>query len=156
MIPYLEEAYAWQLTNWLKGDYFFRGDQTEDEKAVLSLIPQDVVWQWVEENVEEHAWYLATFVPSVFEKEKTQFSWARELLIRYGHRDDVCRNLSSNFSTEGWTGNESEHLAGKKQKLLDYRQIETNENVKQWIDDYIDGIERRIEHARVVEEREDF
>ncbi|MBE7551762.1 MAG: hypothetical protein HS126_11905 [Anaerolineales bacterium] len=156
IIPYLEESYAWQLTNWLKGDTFSFTENNEDEKAVLPLIPQEVVWEWVEENVEERAWYLATFVPPVFEKENTQFSWARELLIRYGHRDDVRRNLSSNFSTEGWTGNESEHLKRKKQKLLDYRQKETNDNVKQWIDDYIDSIERRIEHARVVEEREDF
>lgn len=152
---HLESSYAWQLTHWLRGDDLF-GQRREEDEPILTLLPQDVVWQWVEKNVEERAWYLATFVPPIFEEENPELSWARELLVRYGQRDDVRRNLSSNFSTEGWTGNESEHLERKRQKLLAYRKTETNENVNQWLDDYIESIEKRIEIARIEEERRDF
>ncbi len=152
---YLEGSYAWELTRWLRGGDFF-GKPREEDKPVLSLLSQDEVWQWVEEDVEERAWYLATFVPPILDKENSRLSWARELLIRYGQRDDVRRNLSSNFFTEGWTGNESEHLERKRQTLLAYRKSETNKNVNQWLDDYIESIEKRIELARIEEERSDF
>jgi len=152
---YLEGSYAWQLTHWLRGDDFFSQPREED-KAILPLFPQDAVWQWVEEDVEERAWYLATFVPPILDRENSQLSWARELLIRYGQRDDVRRNLWSNFSTEGWTGNESDHLELKRQQLLIYRTNEINEQVNEWLDEYIESIEKRIEHARIEEERTDF
>ncbi len=32
---------------------------------MLSQIPIDLIWAWVDEDVEQHTWYLASFVPNL-------------------------------------------------------------------------------------------
>ena len=155
MISYLGVSFAEKLTHWLRGDDFF-GQPREEDEPVLPLIPKDIVWQWVEDDVEKRAPYLARFIPPVLDPDSTHLSWMRELLIRYGRLEEVRGNLWSNYSTEGWMGNESEHLERKKQKLFSLRHNETNENVKQWLDDYIDSLEKRTMHVRIEEERRDY
>ena len=152
IVEYLDGSYAWELTRWLRGDSFF-GDPHEEDLPVLPLIPQDVVWHWVSKDVDERASYLATFVPPVLEIEDPRLSWARELLVRYGHRDDVRSNLWANFSAESWSGYASGHFENKRQKLLAYQRNETNANVNQWLDTYLENIEKQIEDARIREER---
>lgn len=150
--PVRRQAYA--ITRWLRGEDWW-GREREREGA-LSFVPTGVVWQWVDADVENHAWHLASFVPKVLFRGEGKVCWAREVLVRYGEREDVRRNLRANFSTEGWTGPESLHFQDKKQKLLDFRENEENENVIRWIDEYVSQLERRIEQARIEEERRDF
>jgi hypothetical protein len=143
---------AFTIQQWLRGEDHFG----EEREGALSLIPMDAVWQWVDGDVENRAWYLANLVPKVIFRREDRACWAREVLVRYGERKDVRRNLAANFSTEGWTGSESLHLQNKRQRLLDFREGEGNENVRLWIDEYASELARRIERAKVVEEREDF
>ena len=145
------DSRAYHIKEWLRGSTFF-----EEKEGTLTLIPPEEIWKWVDENVEKHAWYLANFVPKRLSREEGKTCLARELLIRYGEREDVRRNLIANFSTEGWTGLESLHYQEKKQQLLDFKKDEDNENVKRWIDEYISSLDREIERARIKEEREDF
>ena len=121
--------------------------------GALSLIPAEPVWNWVEEDVDKRAWYVAQFVPQVFPGGANAVS-AREVLVRYGDRKDVRNNLRANFSTETWSGPESSHARQKLDKLTSWKQGETNTNVLQWLNDYIDSVERRVERAKVEEERE--
>ena len=141
---------AYYITNWLRGDYFW-SEETSSSGA-LNIFPQHLVWQWIDADVEQRAWFAASFVPPEIRKS----GWANEMLARYGNREDVRRNLTANFSTEGWTGPGSLHLENKKQKLLAYQREETNTNVKIWIAEYVSRLDRRIEHARIEEEREGF
>jgi hypothetical protein len=53
-----------------------------------------------------------------------------------------------------WWGPRSTHLEGKKAQLLEFRKGEDNENVKRWIDEYVEATDREIEQARIEEERE--
>ena len=114
------------------------------------------LWAWVDADVEKRSWYLANFVPKTLTREPGKVCLAREVLIRYGAREDVRHNLEANFSSEGWTGPASQHYAQKKKGLLDFREGEENPNVKRWIDDYVESIDRQMEHAQAEEEREDF
>jgi len=139
---------AYHITSWLRGDTF-----DGEGQGILSLVPLDALWQWVDEDVAKRAWYLASFVPKVLSRGTELISLAREILIRYGRRGDVRSNLMSNFSTEGWTGPESLHYQLKKSRLLEFRKEETNANVKRWIDEYVDGLNRQIARAKVEEER---
>ncbi len=143
---------ALAITQWLRG--VFGG--VEETAGALTLFPGEIVWQWVDEDVEERARYLATFVPKRLFREEGQVCWAREVLVRYGKREDVRSSLSLNFRAEGWIGPESLHLENKKKKLLDFEKEEDNENVKQWIDEFVSELERRIKRARDEEEREDY
>ena len=113
-----------------------------------------MIWAWAEESPDSRVVRLAEFVPRVMCGTKDGPCLARELLLRYGHDSKVRSALRANFSTEGWSGSESQHLETKLSWLLGLRNEETNVNVLTWIDEYIAEIEERSEHARQVEERE--
>ena len=141
---------AWHITQWLRGHDLFRNTE-----GSLSMIPLGKIWEWVDEDVEKRARYLASFVPNIFVREEGKTCLARELLCRYGDREDVRHSLMGNFSTEGWSGPASLHYQNKKQQLLDFRKDEDNHDVKRWIDEYVASLDRQIERENIDEERED-
>ena len=146
------DSRAHHITQWLRGGGFWGAEY----KGALSEIDMEAVWQWVDENIEERAWYIASFVPKMLFREEGRVCWAREVLVRYGSREDVRRNFSANFSSEGWTGPESTHFQNKKQELLTFREGEDSENVQRWIDEYVSQLDQRIDQAKIMEEREAF
>ena len=93
-------------------------------------------------------------MPKTFSTEEWPTSLARAVLVRYGEREDVRRNLRANYSTEIWQGPLSLHYKNKQQKLLCLKDGEDNENVKRWIDEFVEGLEKAIEDAKIGEERE--
>jgi hypothetical protein len=146
------DSRAFHLKSWLRGDKY----SPAGENGVLPLIPLEVVWNWVDANRERRAWYLASFVPKQLFRSSEKPCLAREVLIRYGADSSIRNNLIANFSTEGWSGPASLHYRKKKQQLLDFKKEETDANVKLWIDEYADDLQRQIEHAKIHEEREAF
>jgi len=145
------DSRTFHIREWLRGGEFFKA-----KEGTLSIIPLGKIWEWVDEDVESRAWYLASFVPSTLLKEEGRICLAREVLVKYGSREDVRRNLIANFSTEGWTGPASLHYKKKKQWLLDFKKGEDNENVKHWIDEHISSLEKAIKREEIIEERERF
>ncbi len=138
------------LEHWLKD-----GSLEEEGAGALTLIPQEKIWEWVDKDVENRTWYLAyRLVPKTLLTEEWPTSLARAVLVRYGKREDVRSNLRANYSTEGWWGPGSLHYKDKQQQLLRLKEGEDNENVKRWIDEFIDGLEESIEYAKIQEERE--
>lgn len=142
---------AYHITSWLRGDMV-----NGEVEGVLSLVPLEDLWRWVDEDVQKRAWYLAGFVPKVLSHAPELVCLVREVLIRYGRRKDVRENLIANFSSEGWTGPESTHYQMKKARLLAFRQKESHVNVKRWIDEYVEALDRQIARAKVEEERRHF
>lgn len=142
---------AFHIKEWLRGGEFFK-----EVEGTLIYFPLEEIWEWVDEDVENRAWYLASFVPKILFREEGRICLAREVLVRYGTREDVRRNLMANFSTEGWSGSESLHYQTKKQHLLDFKKDENNENVKRWINEYVSSLDRYIERAKIEEERHGF
>jgi hypothetical protein len=145
------DARAFHITRWLRGGSFAIGDPLQ--QGGLETIPLDNIWQWVDEDVEDRAWYLATFVPPLLVAAEGEVSLARELLVRYGDREDVRRNLQANFSTEGWMGNASDHYRSKKESLIKYRELEQDANVQKWLEEYIANLDADIERFKIKEER---
>jgi hypothetical protein len=139
---------AFSIREWLKG-----GDLLYAKEGMLSFIPVEKIWEWVDEDLEKRAWYLASFVPKTLFREEGKTCLAREVLVRYGTREDVRSNLRANFSTEGWSGPASLYYQEKKNWLVDFKKDEDNENVKRWIDEYVSVLDRKIEQAKVEEER---
>ena len=135
------DSRAFHIYHWLNG-------------GALALIPPDLVWNWVDEDVEGRAWYVANFVPKTFPGNPGRVS-ARAVLVRYGSRPDVRGNLMANFSSEMWHGPESSHAQRKLEQLNSWRRDETEANVRVWLDEYIRAVEERIEQAKVEEERRD-
>ena len=142
------DARAFNIKEWLRGEGLF-----EEEEGQLGVFPPEMVWEWVDQDIEKHAWYLASFVPKVLFRQKDKICWAREILVRHGDRKDVQSNLAANFSTEGWSGPASLHYQKKKEELLSFKKEESNPNVIKWIDDYISDLDKRIENEILYEER---
>ena len=143
------------LERWLRGSNFSFSSSTEEEGGTLALIPREDIWDWVDRDVENRAWYFAyRLVPHTLSVEEWPNSLARATLVRYGKRDDVRSNLRVNYSTESWTGDRSLHFEQKKEKLLRIRETESDANVKRWIDEYVEELDAGIEHAKIGEERE--
>jgi len=119
-------------------------------------MPREEIWNWVDQDVEKRAWYVAHFAPKTTSVDKWKGSLAREVLVRYGHRKEVRNELRANYSTESWWGPESAHHEGKKQILLQFKNEETNKNVKQWLDEYVSILDEEIKRAKIEEERTGF
>ena len=147
------DSREFHIRQWLRGEQTFRGDF---QPGALSFLPSEEIFKWVDQDIENRAWYLSDFIPPIFFRREEELCWAREVLIRYGEREDVKRNLVANFSTEGWVGPESLHNQNKKDQLLEFKKDEPNEKVKSWIDYYVSILYHEIERARIREEREDF
>lgn len=145
------DSRAYHIKEWLRSKGFF-----EEKEGALSLFTPKMVWQWVDQDIEKRAWYLATFVPKVLFRQEGRVCWAREVLVRYGEREDVQRNLMANFSSEGWSGPASLHYQKKKEGLLEFREKEDNANVKRWIDHFVIGLNKQIEREKIIEERREF
>ena len=124
-----------------------------NDGALAHVLPE-LVWKWVDEDVEKRACDVATFVPKAFPGDPAAVS-AREVLVRYGSRSDVRGSLMANFSSETWWGPESSHAQGKLGQLRSWRKDETDANVSLWLEEYIESVEQRIERAKIEEERED-
>ena len=138
------------LEQWLKSGNPWVGE----EEGTLTLIPPEKIWEWIDEDVEERAWYFArNLVPKTLSTEEWPTSLAREVLMRYGERDDVRVCLSSNYLTEGWSGPASLRYENKQRMLLDIKDGEDNENVKQWIDEFVEGLKEITKQAEIDEER---
>jgi hypothetical protein len=145
---------AHAITDWLQGGMFSFGGRDREE-AIINNIPHQEIFDWVDQNVDKRAWYLASFVPK-FTADLKLPPVSRVLLIRYGDRDDVQRNLMANYSSEGWAGPESEHHRGKKEALERLLDAESEPRVREWLNRYIGGLRRSIDRAHMEEEREDF
>ena len=142
---------AFSLERWLGEG---KGALGEEGIGALRLIPRGKIWEWVDKDVENRAWRLANrLVPKTLSVVGWRRSLAREALVRYGEREEVRSSLRSNYLTEGWHGPGSLHYKEKQQQLLRLKQEEDNENVKRWIDEFVNGLKDAIEHEKMEEER---
>ncbi len=139
------------LANWLKEADL---SETEKEKGALTLIPPEKIWEWVDKDVENRAWYLASeFVPKTLLIEDWRDSLARDLLVRYGDQENVRSTLIANYSTVGFFGPASLYYEEKLQKLVDIQNIDNDRNVSSWINEFVHFLEDRIEQTKIDEER---
>ena len=150
---------AHYLKRWLTGENTSDSSSKDGREGTLPLMPREKIWEWIDENIDDRARYLAsTFGPATLSVEKWHTSLARDLLVRYGERETVQANLRADYAIEVSWGPESLHLDQKKQKLLRIREAEVNAennaNVKRWVDRYVEELDEGIERAKIREERE--
>ncbi len=146
------DSRAFHIKEWLRGSEH----SPAGVSGALAFFPPEKVWGWVDADVKKRAWYIAYFVPKILFKEGGKVCWAREILARYGDRGDVRKEMGANFYTEGWSGPASLHYQQKKEQLLAFKEGEDNENVKRWLDEMIDSLDKQIEHEKIQEERRGF
>ena len=114
---------SWSISTWLQGRNRRYGLDAEDElQTALNCIPIDLIWKWIDEDLENRAWYFAySIVPKKLFREEGKTCLAREMLMRYGHLEPVRRNFSCSFNSGGWSGPDSLHWVEQKQMLEDFQ-----------------------------------
>lgn len=140
------------LREWLRGGLFLK----KEKKGAISLFPTEIIWNWINGDVSNRAKQIARLVPNRLFRKKGELCLVRELLMYYGDRKDVRRALIANFYSEGWSGKGSLHYQNRKQEVLNYKQEEENTNVRNWIDEYVVGLDEAIEREKLEEERRGF
>ncbi len=150
--PYDGRAYG--ITHWLRGEQETFG--AEVKSGPITIFPIELIWHWVEEDISQRSWYLATFVPPILRSEEEKTCWARELLVKYGDLKEVRNSLHANFGSGSWSGSASQYFNRKKENAVGFRKDETNPNVLKWLDEYIEWLERDIQRENIREERDDY
>ena len=126
----------------------------EESKAGLLHIPRPLLWKWIDENTDKRAWYFAnSLVPKTQSVQEWKASLVQEFLVRYGSQEKVRHSLMSNYLSGVSFGPASSNLKAKKEKLLQIKDIDDNENVARWVDEFVAGLEAQTGWERMREER---
>lgn len=145
-----KEIGTWHLLNWLRGGRSIG----EADEAGLDAIPASVVFEWVDVDAGDRARLLAERCPPIIAKPDEPATFARQLLERYGAIEQVRRSLHANNFSEGWGGSASEHYRRKLGALDTHIEVETNYNVRRWLMEHREQLERSIEREVERELRE--
>lgn len=146
-----KEPGTWHLLTWLRGGRSIRG---EADQAGLDAVPSSTVFEWVDVDATNRAWVLAKHCPPLIGRPDEPTTFARQLLQRYGYIERVRHGLHTNNFSEGWTGPASDHYRRKLAALEAHLEIETDDNVRLWLEEHREQLERSIEHEMERELRE--
>lgn len=144
------ELGTWHLLNWLRGGRSIRGDGD----SPLDFIPTSIIFAWIDVDPTERAWILAEHCPPVVSTPEEPTTFARQMLERYGLIEQVRRSLHANNYSEGWTGPASDHYRRKLTALLEHLRIETDPNVRIWLNEHREQLENSIQREVERELRE--
>lgn len=141
---------TWHLLNWMRGKQSTR----EGELAGIDALPSAMLFEWIDVAPTDRAWILAEHCPPVISKSGEPPSFARQVLERYAHIEQVRRSLHANSLSESWSGPASEHYRGKLAGVDELVAIETNANVRLWLKERREYLEASIERELEQERRE--
>ena len=132
------------LTLWLQS-----GGPRSVPHPVASVRP-DQLWDWIDRDPERNARTAALIVPAALPDPAAavdEFSGLiHEMLVRYGHRDDVRAALHSNHGTRGLHGPLSEVYDKRMDEIDQLREKVTDSNVSQWMDEHEQDLANELEH----------
>jgi hypothetical protein len=63
--------------------------------------------------------------------------------------------LRSNLRSDSYSGDASAHYQNKREQMETLKRQEPNRNVSRFLDEYIEILDKEIEHSRISEERSD-
>lgn len=136
-----KEIGTWYLLQWFRGGR----PRREAEESGLNAIPAPVVFEWIDIDAGNRAWILAEYCPPFISKPDEPATFARRMLERYGAIEHVRHSLHANNFTGTWSGPTSEHYRRKLAAVNAHLEIETNDNVRIWLMEHREQLERRIE-----------
>jgi hypothetical protein len=137
------------IMHWLQGYTEFLADQPFN--AFMYIKFSDVA-DWVDKARESRSRFLASFVPKYLTEPHGTFT--RAFMERYGEDEKVRKTLIANLSTESFSGEASAHYEDTRKQMKALRTRESDTNVKRFLDEYIELLDKRIEHSKISEERE--
>ncbi|PVV11067.1 MAG: hypothetical protein B6D77_07380 [gamma proteobacterium symbiont of Ctena orbiculata] len=125
--------------------------------SVISAIPTDDVMTWCEQNPDIGPSFIASSMDifEVAEEKKIPSKLFVSLLAKYGSDKRVANALVANLGKRSWEGSLVPYLDSDKEALTTLN-THKNVNVRQWVKDYIDYIDRQRESEQVRDEERDI
>jgi hypothetical protein len=145
----INDEWARNLLHWLGPGQTFGG---EGVAGPLFLFDVDDVLAWTDADPEVRARVIARACPKTLSRADNG-TLTRELLIRYGHREDVRNALWANW-IGGWCGTASDHHRKTRDGMRQWLSTETSQPVIAWLEWYIDYLGERIKREEIDEERD--
>ena len=140
---------TWHIAHWLGPRYTF-GDEVQT--GPLSAFNMTEVLDWIAEAPKERAHLIARECPRTLDPNEGG-EITRQILIRYGHQEDVQQALLANFGSRGTSGKASERLRERREKARKWLARETEMRVIEWIEMYVSDLTGYIKEFEIREER---
>lgn len=140
---------SWSLRYWL-GDAGMRSNPARP--LVECFDPSDIV-QWVDEDPDARLRLVIEFAPKTLAAGPSG-ELNRRLIDKYGDNNLVRDSLIVHFDTGAFSGPRSERFAQRRELARSWLTVNLSHAVQTWLERYIDILGRRIEDARIEEERE--
>ncbi len=138
VIPMDKKTY--HVRHWLRTAFF------------IFDVPFENISKWIKKDIKNRAWFMAYSIPPILNNDENNL--VKKMLIHFGNRDDVRRNLIANLDTEVFSGSASSHYSSKKAILNKFKEFESHFNILSWADWYVSILEKDIERGKAKEERE--
>jgi hypothetical protein len=148
-IPLDERSF--DLMQWLRAE---DRPGSPERQPTFEMLPVQDVLDWIRLDANRRAAVIAHFVPPAFDTGGLGPSMGRAVMEEFGNLKPVRQAFHANFQTDSWSGPASAHLTAKKTKLAELRATETNANVRRWLNEAIEALEKEIALELAREERE--
>ncbi len=140
----------WLSQHWLaSGGHRMIGD---DNPGPIQFVPADILFNWIDEDIEEHGYWLTRVLPKTLDKSNAG-RLTRDFVAKYGKDERIRGGLYAHFHSRGWSGNASDHYRKLREQARAWLTDEKNSIVVRWVEDYIEGLNYDIERAEIEEER---
>jgi transcriptional regulator with XRE-family HTH domain len=123
-----------------------------DSPGPIQFVPPTTIFAWVDQNVEDHAYWLIRVLPKTMDASPGG-RLTREFVARYGANEEYADSLWGSFHSRTWCGPASDHYRSLRNQAHEWLAGERNQTVIHWIEDYIDQLSAYIEQAEIEEER---
>jgi hypothetical protein len=140
---------SWRLLEIIRGELGAIGGS---RSSLLSLIPEDELWKWVDQNPAKAPYILARMIP-LHEAEPLLHPIAKKLLLRFSEDDRVRDVLSSNWHTEMYSGKASVHYQSKLNIAQEWFK-DPEPAVSKWAEGEMAILKEMIKAAKNREEEE--
>src|SRR5262249_9163164 len=143
----LRSQKASHVRQFLRDGYRTLGDKSV---GLLPLFPADVLWAWVDKNMEERAYWLGRAMPKTLDNYSAR-RLTRDFIARYGNFESVQEAVAGNFAWRIYSGKESDYARHLRDEARSWLEAETDATVIRWIENYIASLGRDIERAEIDE-----
>ena len=148
---------AYSISQWLSGSFrSFTHQGNASASSPLMHVPTQNIWEWMDGDLENRASKVALVVPKDLFHDADRKCLARELLAKYGDREDVQSYFAANYGNGGYAGPESAYIESVIDSLNEFKRYETHPNVLGWVEMYVGSLRSQIKQAEMREEYEGF
>ncbi len=140
---------SWRLVELIKGGFGF--DRSK-EGSLFSLIPQNELWQWIDEKPDKAPFLLARMIP-LKETEPQLHPIARELILKFPTISEIRAALLGNWYTEGFSGKASDHYKYKLSVVQVWKK-DAERVIRLWAKEEESVLKKRIKEMEIKEAEE--